>query len=112
MSTDAPLVSLLTDQYELTMVDAALTSGVADLPATFEVFCRRLPPGRRFGVVAGTGRVLAQLQNFRFPPATLQYLQSAGIVSEQALEWLAAYEFSGDIRGYPEGELYVPGSPI
>ena len=104
--------ALLTDQYELTMIDAALRSGVADLPATFEVFCRRLPQGRRYGVVAGTGRLLAALAHFRFGPAELDFLREGRIVSEAGLERLADFSFSGDICGYREGEFYVPGSPI
>ena len=110
--TSRPSVALLTDQYELTMIDAALRSGVADLPATFEVFCRRLPPGRRFGVVAGTGRLLAALENFRFGPAELDFLRRERIVSDSGLRRLADFSFSGDICGYREGEFYVPGSPI
>ena len=112
MTTSRPSVALMTDQYELTMIDAALRSGVADLPATFEVFCRRLPPGRRFGVVAGTGRLLAALENFRFGPAELDFLRRERIVSDSGLRRLADFSFSGDICGYREGEFYVPGSPI
>ncbi len=112
MTTSRPSVALLTDQYELTMIDAALRSGVADLPATFEVFCRRLPPGRRFGVVAGTGRLLAAIENFRFGRAELDFLRRERIVSEAGLRRLADFSFSGDISGYREGEFYVPGSPI
>ena len=112
MTTSRPSVALLTDQYELTMIDAALRSGVADLPATFEVFCRRLPPGRRYGVVAGTGRLLAALESFRFGPAELDLLRRERIVSDAGLRYLAEFSFSGDISGYREGEFYVPGSPI
>lgn len=112
MTAPAGSVALLTDQYELTMIDAALRSEVADLPATFEVFCRRLPPGRRYGVVAGTGRLLAALGDFRFGPAELDFLRQGGIVSEEGLARLAEFSFSGDICGYCEGEFYVPGSPI
>ncbi len=112
MTVPNPSVALLTDQYELTMIDAALRSGVADLPATFEVFCRRLPPGRRYGVVAGTGRLLAALGDFRFGAAELDFLRQGRIVSEAGLERLADFAFSGDICGYREGEFYVPGSPI
>jgi len=112
VTAPAASVALLTDQYELTMIDAALRSGVADLPATFEVFCRRLPPGRRYGVVAGTGRLLAALGDFHFGPAELDFLRQGGIVSEDGLARLAEFSFSGDICGYREGEFYVPGSPI
>lgn len=112
MTAPLPSVALLTDQYELTMIDAALRSGVADLPATFEVFCRRLPAGRRYGVVAGTGRLLAALKDFRFGPDELEFLRQGGIVSDAGARRLADFSFSGDICGYREGEFYVPGSPI
>ena len=55
--------ALLTDHYELTMLEAALRSGAAHRRAVFEVFARHLPGGRRYGVVAGTGRVLDELEN-------------------------------------------------
>jgi nicotinate phosphoribosyltransferase len=110
--TPGASTALLTDQYELTMVDAALRSGAADLPATFEVFCRRLPPGRRYGVVAGTGRLLDALGDFRFGPDELDFLRRGGVVSPAGLRRLAEFSFSGDICGYREGEFYVPGSPI
>ena len=61
--------ALLTDQYELTMLEAALRSGVAERRAVFEVFARHLPHGRRYCVVAGTGRLLDALERFRFGPA-------------------------------------------
>ena len=61
--------SLLTDQYELTMVAAALADGTAARRCTFEVFARRLPEGRRYGVVAGTGRLLDAVEAFCFVDA-------------------------------------------
>nr|WP_246281704.1 nicotinate phosphoribosyltransferase [Fodinicola acaciae] len=110
--TDPSTSALLTDQYELTMVAAALADGTADRDCVFEVFARRLPESRRFGVVAGTGRLLEELQRFRFGAAELEFLERCGIVAQPMLDWLASYEFSGDIDGYAEGELYFPGSPI
>src|SRR5215469_1522801 len=107
-----PGTGLLTDHYELTMVRAALRSGAALRRSVFEVFARQLPHGRRYGVVAGTGRVLDALERFRFGPAELDFLRDAGIVNEQALDYLASYRFSGDIWGYAEGDCYFPGSPI
>ncbi|GAA3888288.1 nicotinate phosphoribosyltransferase [Saccharothrix violaceirubra] len=104
--------ALLTDHYELTMLAAALRDGTADRPCVFEVFARRLPEGRRYGVVAGTGRVLDAIESFRFGEAELELLRRTAVVDDATLEWLAAYEFTGDVDGYPEGELYFPGSPI
>ena len=104
--------ALLTDRYELTMLTAALRSGAAGRRAVFEVFARALPNGRRYGVVAGTGRLLDALEHFTFGPDELAYLRDAGIVDEPALRYLESYRFSGDIWGYGEGDCYFPGSPI
>ncbi|MCD9902598.1 nicotinate phosphoribosyltransferase [Streptomyces sp. MT29] len=107
-----PSTALFTDQYELTMVQAALKAGTAGRHSVFEAFTRRLPEGRRYGVVAGTGRVLDAVENFHFDDEMIGFLRQQNIVDEPTLEWLAGYRFSGDIWGYPEGEVYFPGSPI
>ncbi|MFF8189379.1 nicotinate phosphoribosyltransferase [Streptomyces bobili] len=112
LPVDVPSTALFTDQYELTMLQAALKAGTADRRSVFEVFTRRLPEGRRYGVVAGTGRVLDAVENFRFDAGVLGFLRERKIVDEATLEWLASYRFSGDVWGYPEGEVYFPGSPI
>jgi len=103
---------LLTDHYELTMVRAALRAGTAHRRCVFELFGRRLPEGRRYGVVAGVGRFLRALRQFRFDDESLQFLRDRKIVDHVMADWLADYQFSGDIWGYPEGEIYFPGSPI
>ncbi|MFG2758714.1 nicotinate phosphoribosyltransferase [Streptomyces wuyuanensis] len=112
LPVSVPSTALFTDQYEFTMLQAALKAGTADRRSVFEVFTRRLPVGRRYGVVAGTGRVLDAVENFRFDEGVLGFLRDSGIVDEPTLRWLAGYRFSGDIHGYPEGEVYFPGSPI
>ncbi|WP_345681192.1 nicotinate phosphoribosyltransferase [Yinghuangia aomiensis] len=104
--------ALLTDHYELTMVEAALRSGAAHRRSVFEVFGRRLPHGRRYGVVAGIGRLLDAIEAFRFDDATLRYLADRKVVDRTTLDWLADYRFGGDVYGYPEGECWFPGSPI
>lgn len=104
--------ALLTDQYELTMVQAALSSGAAGRRSAFELYCRRLPAGRRYGVVAGTARLLDALADFRFDDDALRFLRDERIVDEATLTWLAGYRFTGDMWGYPEGEAYFPGSPL
>ncbi|WP_442811741.1 MULTISPECIES: nicotinate phosphoribosyltransferase [unclassified Streptosporangium] len=104
--------ALLTDHYELTMLEAALRSGAASRRAVFEVFARQLPGGRRYGVVAGTGRVLEALESFRFDEESLAFLEDNQVVDEPTLAFLAGYRFSGDVDGYAEGECYFPGSPI
>ena len=107
-----PSTALFTDHYELTMLQAALRSGAAARRSVFEVFTRRLPEGRRYGVVAGTGRVLDAVENFRFDDAVLEFLSRTKVVDSDALSWLAEFRFCGDIYGYPEGVVYFPGSPI
>ncbi|MFF1644698.1 nicotinate phosphoribosyltransferase [Streptomyces sp. NPDC058240] len=107
-----PSTALFTDQYELTMVQAALKAGTADRRSVFEAFTRRLPEGRRYGVVAGIGRVLDAVENFHFDDEMLTFLREQNVVDGPTLAWLADYSFSGDIWGYPEGEVYFPGSPI
>ncbi len=104
--------ALLTDMYELTMLDAAIESGAAERRSVFEAFARRLPGGRRYGVVAGTGRVLEAISNFHFREEEIEYLEAVDIVSPKTLEWLANYRFRGDVYGYAEGECYFPYSPI
>lgn len=104
--------ALLTDRYELTMIDAALKGGHADRACVFEVFTRRLSGGRRYGVVAGTGRLLDAIEEFRFDDSVLSWLRDNSVVSRETLDFLSRYRFSGTIRGYREGELFFPGSPI
>jgi nicotinate phosphoribosyltransferase len=94
------------------MLAAALADGTASRRCTFEVFARRLPDGRRYGVVAGTARFLDAVSRFRFDDAELTALAEGGVVDATTLDWLAGYRFSGDVDGYPEGELYFPGSPV
>lgn len=102
--------ALLTDKYELTMLAAALRDGYAQRRTTFEVFARRLPDGRRYGVLAGTGRFLAALGDFVFDDAALTTV--ADFCDPATLDYLRGYRFRGDIDGYAEGELYFPGSPV
>ncbi|MEZ5150497.1 nicotinate phosphoribosyltransferase [Rhodococcus zopfii] len=102
--------ALFTDMYELTMLEAALADGSAHRPCAFEVFARRLPAGRRYGVVAGTGRLLDALASFRFGEAELDVVSR--FLAPSTVAWLRAYRFSGDIDGYREGDFYFPGSPV
>ena len=104
--------ALLTDHYELTMLQAALEHGTADRRAVFELFPRSLPTGRRYGVVAGVGRALDAIEQFRFDDEALTTLRDGHVVDEQTLDWLADYRFDGDVWGYAEGEVYFPYSPI
>ncbi len=107
-----PSSALKTDHYELTMLAAARRDGVAERRAVFEVFTRRLPTGRRYGVLGGLGRLLDELERFRFGDAELAFLERAGFLDAGTLEHLAAFRFRGEVLAYREGELFFPGSPV
>ncbi len=92
------------------MLQAALRSGTAGRRCVFEVFARRLPEGRRYGVVAGTGRLLDALEAFCFGEPELEHL--AGVVDDATLDLLREWRFTGSIWGYAEGECFFPGSPL
>lgn len=104
--------ALLTDHYELTMVRAAMASGKINCHSIFELFTRRLPEGRRYGVLAGVGRALDAIENFRFAEEDIEWLLETNVVDEKTANWLADYKFQGNIWGYREGETYFPGSPL
>ena len=111
--TDSAATALRTDHYELTMVASALESGVAGRGSVFEVFSRRLPAGRAYGVIAGMNRVIDAIEHFRFTDPAIEHLVGAGVVADGPMtEWLANYRFSGDVTGYADGELYFPYSPV
>ncbi|WP_242612952.1 nicotinate phosphoribosyltransferase [Janibacter limosus] len=94
------------------MLQAALHSGAASRRCVFETFARRLPSGRRYGVLAGVGRVLDAIEDFRFGDAELEHLRTHDVVDAMTLDFLADYRFDGDVWGYAEGETYFPYSPV
>lgn len=94
------------------MLQAARHSGKADRKTVFEVFSRSLPAGRRFGVFAGTGRLLDLIENFRFGEAELGWLRDNKVLDAETIDWLSNFKFSGDIWGYREGEIYFANSPV
>lgn len=104
--------ALHTDRYELTMLEAALRDGTSERRCVFELFARRLPGARRFGVVAGTGRLLEAIRDFRFGDDELRFLRDEKVVDAATAAFLETYRFTGSISGYREGELYFPGSPV
>src|SRR3954469_18148620 len=93
------------------MLASALADGSSTRECVFETFARRLPSGRRYGVVAGTGRLLDAVESFRFGPDELSVLSESGL-DARALDRLAEWRFTGDVDGYPEGELWFPNSPV
>ncbi|MDX6278057.1 MAG: nicotinate phosphoribosyltransferase [Nocardioidaceae bacterium] len=110
--TSSAGTALLTDRYELTMLQSTLRDGTAQRRSVFELFSRRLSGGRRYGVVAGVGRLLDALETFRFGEDEIAWLREAEVVDDDTIEWLRSYRFGGTIWGYPEGEIYFPNSPV
>ncbi len=103
---------MLTDRYELTMLDAWVTDGSVHHRAVFEAFARRLPEGRRYGVLAGLGRLLPLIEGFCFSADEVDWLQAQGVVGPATADYLREFRFTGDIDAYREGDLYFPGSPV
>lgn len=102
----------LTDFYEISMAQAALDAGMADKRTTFELFARRLPEGRRYGVVSGVNRALKAVENFRFTEEQLSFLEAQPVIHQGMIQRLREFKFEGNISAYPDGSLYFPYSPI
>ncbi|HXH80945.1 nicotinate phosphoribosyltransferase [Nocardioides sp.] len=112
--TTAPQASvgLLTDRYELTMLASFIREGIVDKPAVFECFARRLPAGRRYGMLAGLGRLLPLIEDFRFDAAEVRWLEEEAVIDAATASYLRDFHFSGDVTGLREGDLYFPGTPV
>jgi putative nicotinate phosphoribosyltransferase len=108
-TTRAP--ALLTDLYQLTMLDAYHQLGMNE-PAVFEFFVRRLPSSRNFLVAAGLEQVLDYLENLRFTAAELEWLASTQQLSASFLERLAALRFTGDVYAMREGTVFFASEPV
>ncbi|VXB41736.1 nicotinate phosphoribosyltransferase [Nocardioides sp. AX2bis] len=102
----------LTDRYELTMLSSWVTEGTVEDRAVFECFGRRLPEGRRYGMVAGLGRLLPMIEDFRFGEDDVAWLEEQGVVNAAGADYLRGFRFTGDVDAYREGDLYFPGSPV
>lgn len=103
---------LLVDLYELTMVDAYRRERMADGPATFSLFVRRLPDTRGYLVAAGLADALEWLQDLRFGPEELEVVGGLGRFGPEFLEWLAELRFTGTVRAVPEGTMVFGEEPI
>lgn len=104
-------VPLLTDLYQLSMAHAYLELGMHE-PAVFELFVRRLPPGRSFLIAAGLEHALAYLEELSFREEDLAYLEQLGGYPRAFLDHLAALRFTGSVHAIPEGTVFFPNEPI
>jgi nicotinate phosphoribosyltransferase len=103
--------ALLTDLYQLTMLQAYFDEGMADT-AVFEFFVRALPPGRNFLLAAGLEQVLAYLEQFRVSNAELEWLGAHGGFRDAFLDALGALRFTGDVHALPEGTPCFIDAPM
>ncbi|MGH7935205.1 MAG: nicotinate phosphoribosyltransferase, partial [Candidatus Binataceae bacterium] len=102
---------LLIDLYELTMAASYFALGYND-PACFSLSARRVPPRRGFLVAAGLERFLEALEQFRYTPAALEYLESLKLFSSEFLAYLGTMRFTGEILAMPEGTIFFGEEPI
>src|SRR6266851_3816167 len=108
---DPPTSALLTDLYQLNMMQAYLDRGETKT-AVFEFFVRKLPRDRGFLIAAGLEQVLAFLEQLRFTPEELDWLENTGRFGKNFLDYLAALRFTGDIHAMPEGTVFFADEPI
>jgi len=104
--------ALLTDMYELTMAASYHSHGKGTAPATFDLFVRELPPQRRFLVAAGIDDALRFLEEMRFQPDAIAYLESLALFESSFLEALGDLRFTGEVRAVPEGEVVFATEPL
>ena len=110
MSTTQNL-TLLTDLYELTMMQGYLKNPVQET-VIFDVFYRNNPCGNGFAIAAGLDQMIDYIKNLRFEKDDLDYLRSLEIFDDEFLSYLADFHFSGDIYAIPEGTVVFPREPL
>jgi nicotinate phosphoribosyltransferase len=103
--------ALLTDLYELTMLQAYYDGGM-EKEAVFEFYVRRLPGQRNFLVAAGLEQVLDYLEDLRFFPSELAWLESTGRFTPRFLERMEKLRFTGGVQAMAEGTVFFPNEPI
>ena len=105
-------LTMLCDFYELTMGNGYLAAGMEDRITYFDLFFRGVPDGGGFAIAAGLEQIIDYIQALRFEPEDIAYLRGRGIFSEEFLEYLAHFQFTGDIWAVPEGTPVFPREPL
>ena len=103
--------ALLTDWYQLTMLQAYVEAGMEET-AVFEFFVRKVPPQRKFFMAAGLEQVVEFLEGLRFAPWELEWISDSGRFSKSFVEYLEKLRFTGDLHGMCEGTVFFPNEPI
>ncbi|MBC8570880.1 nicotinate phosphoribosyltransferase [Zongyangia hominis] len=104
--------TLLCDFYELTMGNGYLLSGMGDRVSYFDVFFRTVPDGGGFAIAAGLAQVIDYIEHLHFDEEDIAFLRSKGVFSEEFLDYLRTFHFTGDIYAVPEGTPIFPREPI
>ncbi|MCL2574275.1 MAG: nicotinate phosphoribosyltransferase [Defluviitaleaceae bacterium] len=104
--------SLLTDFYQLTMMQGYLHAGMGHNRAVFDMFYRENPSGSGFAIMAGLEQLMDYIENLHFSEEDLDYLRGQGIFSEDFIDYLRNFRFSGDICAIPEGSVVFPNEPL
>ena len=105
-------LTMLCDFYELTMAYGYFEKGYKDRITYFDVFYRQCPDGGGFAIAAGLEQIIDYIQELRFEPEDIAYLRERNLFSEEFLEYLANFKFTGDIWAIPEGTPVFPKEPI
>ena len=103
--------ALLTDFYQLTMLQGYLERGMEDT-AVFECFVRTMPPQRGFFVAAGLAQLLKFLENVHCTPAELEWVTRSGRFSRSFVDYLERFRFAGDLHAMPEGTVFFVNEPM
>ena len=104
--------TMLCDFYELTMGNGYFQTGQADQICYFDVFFRSVPDGGGFAIAAGLEQVIDYIQRLHFDEEDISYLRGKGCFSEEFLDYLRQFRFTGDIWAVPEGTPIFPREPI
>ena len=107
-----PNFTLLCDFYELTMAQGYFNEGKKDTVSYFDVFFRKVPDGGGFAIFAGLEQVIDYIKNLHFSEEDLAFLRSKGMFSEEFLDYLKHFRFTGDIWAVPEGTPIFPKEPV
>ncbi len=105
-------MTMMCDFYELTMGNGYMQNGMQDQICYFDLFFRQVPDGGGYAIAAGLQQVIRYIQKLHFSPEDIAYLRGRGIFSEEFLEYLANFRFTGDIWAIPEGTPVFPHEPL
>ncbi|MCL2350797.1 MAG: nicotinate phosphoribosyltransferase, partial [Defluviitaleaceae bacterium] len=105
-------LDLLTDFYQLTMMQAHFRAGRHNIAAVFEMFIRKNPGGNGFSIFAGLAQFVEYLENLHFDNSDINYLRGLDIFDEDFLAYLLDFKFTGDVHAMAEGSVVFPGEPL